>query len=1275
MLKLRRVVTIWAVVAMSAVVLAAVPGGTPAVADGNESTSNSFPARSVSAGRGHTCAIVADAAVRCWGRNDVGQLGLGDTAARGNDPGEMGTNLPTVALGTGRHATALAAGGFHTCALLDNGTVKCWGENGSGQLGLGNTGDRGDAGGEMGDALPAVALGTGRTATAITAGENHTCALLDDATVKCWGANARGQLGLGDTANRGDAGGEMGDSLPAVSLGGAFPAIFLATAIAAGGDTTCALATTNLKCWGRNDRGQLGLGDEADRGDAGGEMGLSLPSVSFGFAGSATAMSVGQRHVCARLNTGSLRCWGANSFGQLGLGDGLDRGDSAGEMGDSLPAVSLGTGRTATAVTAGEFHTCVVLDDATVKCWGSNDFGEQGQGDTTIRGLSGGQMGDALPPVALGTGRSALAITAGSTHTCARLDVRTLKCWGLNDQGQLGLGDVAHRGDAGGEMGDALPTVGLATDRVRTPLAVGASERHTCAVLDDGAVRCWGFNNLGQLGLGDTADRGDQPEEMGDVSPPVDLGAARRATAIAPGSFHTCALLDDGAVKCWGANGGQLGLGDTTNRGDGPGEMGDALPPVDLGTGRTATAIAAGGAHTCALLDNGTVKCWGNNGSGQLGLGDTATRGDGPGEMGDALPPVDLGTGRTATAISIGPGASTTCALLDNGTVKCWGDNGHGQLGLGDTVDRGDGPGEMGDALPAVDLGTGRTATAVAAGLHHVCATLDTRALKCWGEGGAGQLGLGSPDDRGDAPGEMGNALPAVSLGTGRTAANVDSGRSHVCAVLDNATLKCWGRNTDGQLGLGDANNRGDGGGEMGNSLPVVSLGTGRTATAVAAGEVHNCARLDTGTLKCWGSSPNGELGLGDTTARGNDAGEMGDALPSVDLGATTGASVWGRVTDAVTGAPLGGVFAVVMDSGNFSIERGVLTAVDGTFSAPVGAGSYFVYLIDATGAHTSGFLGTPTLVTAAVNSVVDAVGVMAPTRGSISGTITETGPATPVAGAVTVTLSNGGVPQIASVADPNGAYALPPIDATSRFVGFLDPNGNHVSRFHPNSPNVPDATPLSVAAGTSVSANGSLPAQTGTPTGALLGGTVLDDVGQPLAGVLVVAMHAADFKTARADVTSANGQYTLDVTPGSYKMVFFDTTGRHDMEWHDNEPYFGIGDAANVTAPNTVGAQLDRRLGRMAGTITRQESGTGLAGAWVFAIGPTGPAGSAITAADGSYTITDLAPGTYRAAIVDPTGLRQTEYFDDASDFFTATPIAVTAGGVAAMSEALALL
>jgi alpha-tubulin suppressor-like RCC1 family protein len=432
----------------------------------------------------------------------------------------------------------------------------------------------------------------------------------------------------------------------------------------------------------------------------------------------------------------------------------------------------------------------------------------------------------------------------------------------------------------GSDCTSAYCAAGQCTPR---PTQVAAGCGHSCARFDGGQLKCWGLNQGGKLGLGDIVARGDDPSEMGDHLPTVDLGTGRTAVAISPGSGHTCALLDNAQVKCWGQNDyGQLGFGVIGARGDDPSEMGDHLPAVDLGTGRTAVAVAAGSYHTCALLDNAQVKCWGESEYGRLGLGDRETRGDDPSEMGDDLPAVDLGTGRTAIAVAAG--YYHTCALLDRGQVKCWGQNAYGQLGLGDSENRGDGSGEMSDDLPAVDLGTGRTAVAVWAGDVHTCALLDNAQVKCWGCNGVGQLGLGDGENRGDGSGEMGDDLPAVDLGTGRTAVAVSASYLHTCAVLDNGQVKCWGYNGEGELGLGDSEHRGDGSDETGDDLPAVDLGTGRTAFAISAGYYHTCALLENGQVKCWGYNGDSALGLGDIASRGERPGEMGDALPAVVL-------------------------------------------------------------------------------------------------------------------------------------------------------------------------------------------------------------------------------------------------------------------------------------------------------------------------------------------------------------------------------------------------------
>ena len=417
---------------------------------------------------------------------------------------------------------------------------------------------------------------------------------------------------------------------------------------------------------------------------------------------------------------------------------------------------------------AGAGYTCGLLDDGSVKCWGLNMNGELGLGDYTDRGSSPGQMGDGLSAVSLGSGRTAEQLTCSVSghHTCGLLDNGDVKCWGYNLGGQLGLGDQSSRGSGPGQMGDSLPAVPLGSGH--TVVAVAAGGYHSCALLDNGSVKCWGSNWNGQLGLGDTVNRGLIPGQMGDMLPVVSLGVGRTAAALTAGEEFTCALLDNGSVKCWGLNGiGELGIGDYVNRGSSPGQMGDMLPAVPLGSGRTAVAVAAGYEHSCALLDDGGIKCWGTNDYGQLGLGDTAGRGGAPGRMGDMLPAVDLGTAVTVRAVSCG--TRHTCVLLEGGGIKCWGDNSHGGLGIGDVVNRGDSPGHMGDSLPVIALGTGRTALSLVAGSLASCAVLDDGGVKCWGYNGAGWLGYGDSVERGASPGQMGDALPSVALGTGRT--------------------------------------------------------------------------------------------------------------------------------------------------------------------------------------------------------------------------------------------------------------------------------------------------------------------------------------------------------------------------------------------------------------------------------------------------------------------------------------------------------------------------
>lgn len=437
-------------------------------------------------------------------------------------------------------------------------------------------------------------------------------------------------------------------------------------------------------------------------------------------------VSSGQYFSCALFSNGRVKCWGKNDKGQLGQGDTVDRGDNAGEMGSNLPFINLGSKNgkylKADDIQSGVAHVCAIIGEFRVKCWGWNASGQLGLGDTNNRGDSANEMGNNLPYVDLGKKKQVKMLALGERFTCALLADNTMKCWGDNAYGQLGRGNTTNYGDAAGEMGDNLPIVNFGSGSDKKVKSIAAGHYHVCALLASGDVKCWGLNDFGQLGLGDTNARGDGPGEMGDSLPVVNLGSKVEVDSLSAGTSHTCALMSDKRLKCWGDNfAGQLGLGSTKLAyGTSASDMGDNLPFVNLGSLSGSSPnyvlkVQVGFFQTCALLTNFKVKCWGNNGWGQLGLGhtnddatglvdgfDPVSIGAAASSMGDNLPYVNLGTGVLVRSMSSDYGS--TCAILANNKVKCWGINGSGALGLGDTTNRGSAASQMGDNLAAVDV-------------------------------------------------------------------------------------------------------------------------------------------------------------------------------------------------------------------------------------------------------------------------------------------------------------------------------------------------------------------------------------------------------------------------------------------------------------------------------------------------------------------------------------------------------------------------------------------
>jgi alpha-tubulin suppressor-like RCC1 family protein len=337
----------------------------------------------------------------------------------------------------------------------------------------------------------------------------------------------------------------------------------------------------------------------------------------------------------------------------------------------------------------------------------------------------------------------AISISTGENHACALTDRGAVKCWGYNNDGELGEGTTTNR---------SIPVdvAGLGSGVA----AISAGYKHTCALTNAGGVKCWGYNPDGRLGNGTTASS----------ATPVDVtGLGGVVTAISAGGFHTCALMQSGAVKCWGANDfGQLGNGTTTA---------STIPVSVNGLTSGVTAIRAGGTHTCALQAGG-IKCWGNNGFGQLGNG-TTTQSNVPGNV----------TGLTSGVSAISAGGDHTCALTAGNGLLCWGRNDYGQLGDGTTTQR---------KSPVNVSGLGSGVSTVSAGARHSCARIQTGGAMCWGFNFYGQIGDGTTLTR---------LAPVNVSGLPGGLGSIQVGNMYTCALLSSGGIRCWGNNDFGQLG------------------------------------------------------------------------------------------------------------------------------------------------------------------------------------------------------------------------------------------------------------------------------------------------------------------------------------------------------------------------------------------------------------------------------------------------------------------------------------------
>jgi alpha-tubulin suppressor-like RCC1 family protein len=374
----------------------------------------------------------------------------------------------------------------------------------------------------------------------------------------------------------------------------------------------------------------------------------------------------------------------------------------------------------------------------------------------------------------------ATQVTTGEAHSCALGTTGGVRCWGGSYNGQLGDRTRSY----------FRPTPIRVRGLTSGVAQITGGSDHTCALTLVGGVKCWGSNASGQLGNNTTTER---------YRPVNVTGLASGVTQVAAGGAHTCALMTGGAVKCWGGNyGGELGDGTTTNR----------LVPVDVaGLPGGVTQVAAGGAHTCALMTGGAVKCWGGNYGGELGDGTTTNR----------LVPVDV-TGLASGVTQITTGGSHTCALTAAGGAKCWGHNGFGQLGDNTTAER---------HMPVDVAGLTSGVTQITAGYGHTCVLIAAGGARCWGYNISGQLGDNKWTDR-HTPGNV------VGLASGVT--QITAGYGHTCALTAVGDVMCWGGNEYGNLGDNSTSTR---------LVPVFAVGFGGVRTRPTLRSSHR--RANTG--------------------------------------------------------------------------------------------------------------------------------------------------------------------------------------------------------------------------------------------------------------------------------------------------------------------------------------------------------------------------------------------------------------------------------------------
>ncbi|XLQ20013.1 MAG: tail fiber protein [Candidatus Moraniibacteriota bacterium] len=768
------------------------------------------------------CATKTDGSVWCWGRNSQGQVGDGTIIDR---------NIPTQ-ISLSNVSKIVAQGGYgedgHKCAIKNDGTVWCWGDNGNGALGVGDTADR---------HVPTQMLGITNAVDIAVGGDNgaSTHVVLQDGTVRSTGYNGGGQLGIGTTTNSStpvDAG--LTDVSKVVIAGGY--SLY---------GTVCALHNSGeVSCWGYNGNGQVGNGTTVNP--------QTTPSLVEGVEYAkdiAMGGFAGPTHACVTLIDGRMKCWGDNTYGQLGNGTETMRTTpqyvkTVNETYDDNPVVGGGlwtangsdiyytSGNVGINTTTPNYEldingttqtNILQLADSgansnlwTLREQVDNNFAISLNGTQTLTLTESGSLG-------LGTTNPThkLSVVGGDIYTSGNILASNITT-------QCPIGEALRGFDANGDP--VCISVGAAggettINQVEKLWEGNSNAGISCAIMEDKKVQCWGRDVNGELG---------DDSMISNKYLPVEVVLPENVSSISTNRQITYAILENGHLYAWGYNGhGALGDGTTTQRPT-PVRVGALENISKIATSRNLHNVAA---SACALDTSGNVYCWGYNASGQVGNGNTTQQ----------TSPVQIITGNVADISGGGGNTASYCAQFNDGSVQCWGANAQGELGDGTTTARN----------TPTPITINNVSKMVAQGDYtgqvHRCAIKNDNTVWCWGNNDDGALGLGDTTNR-TAPSQVLGITNAFDIAIGGDNGNV------TFVVLQDGTVRSWGHNGRGQLGIGTTT----------NSNSPVDPGLTDVKDIIIAGGYNLygtvCALHNSGEVSCWGYNANGQVGNGNTT-------------------------------------------------------------------------------------------------------------------------------------------------------------------------------------------------------------------------------------------------------------------------------------------------------------------------------------------------------------------------------------------------------------------------